>query len=147
MTSEIILPKCPEELEIYGDEPDLLTGEAHGYIIEIKRHPTLGHLCGYIDVPNDHPWAKCKQYDVPAKVHGGITFGPHAKVDESCFRIGFDCAHYLDYSPGMLRYKQYGLGTKIGKETYKNMEFVMRECEKLAAQAKEATKEPQCKST
>lgn len=140
MTVEKILPKCPEEIEIYGNEPDRMTGEAHGYALEILRHPTLGHLCGYVDLPISHPWAKCEEYNVDCNVHGGITFGPRQNENGETFRIGFDCAHYLDYSPGMLRYKQYGLGTKIGKETYKSMEFVMRECESLALQAKEAMK-------
>jgi hypothetical protein len=45
--------------------------------------------------------------------------------------IGFDCAHSYDLMPG---WKLEGLGG-----TYRDIEYVQKECEKLAKAAMEAT--------
>lgn len=42
----------------WTDEPDELdwTDPATGYQCAIRRTPELGHLCGYVGVPESHPW-------------------------------------------------------------------------------------------
>lgn len=49
--------------------------------------------CGYIQVPDDHPWINPELYpdeaDIPASVHGGITYH-HGLI------LGFDTAHTYD---------------------------------------------------
>lgn len=57
----------------------------------------LGHLCGYIIIPLNHPWSKIeKDHDFPCEVHGGITF---SSLNEEGIEIGFDCAHSEDETP------------------------------------------------
>ena len=34
-----------------------------------------GYANGYIALPEDHPWHGMDYYDIPVKVHGGLTFG------------------------------------------------------------------------
>jgi hypothetical protein len=68
-----------------------------GYFCSIKRNP-MGSLCGYVHLRKTHP-AFLGDYDhIEVDCPGGLTFG--RKVG-SFFVIGFDCAHYTDYSPGM----------------------------------------------
>jgi hypothetical protein len=104
---------------------------ATGLHCYVKRHPEMGHLCGYVGVPPAHP-AYNHDYDkLTLSAHGGIT---HADSIESSpmpdlWWIGFDCAHAFDYSPGM--------PTLCNHESYRNMEYVTRECTRLAEQLKD----------
>lgn len=83
---------------------------AHGFDCLIIRAP-LGHLCGYVGLPPDHPLYG-KHYDeLPDEidVHGGVTYGeecgghichrPAPGESDHLFWVGFDCAHYNDLSP------------------------------------------------
>jgi hypothetical protein len=61
-----------------------------------------GWYCGYVGVPVDHP-AYAKNYDdVPADVHGWLTFGRTSddnypiKTKEKLWWFGYDCAHLDD---------------------------------------------------
>lgn len=97
------------------------TGETYtdpltGYECETWRHPSLGHWCGYVIVPNAELLApfRNKEYDdleIPG-AHGGITY------HEGC-KVGFDCSHADDMVPGFQRdaYSDFG-------ETYKTLTFV-----------------------
>ena len=113
----------------WAGEPDLLEFEVFGFKCEAKRHPDLGHLCGYITVGADHPWHALTYDEVDVCVHGGLTFSGKGK-------FGFDCAHAGDVVPKMQALKG---GHYLG-ETYKGMGFVVGELIKLANQAKEAGK-------
>ena len=66
---------------------------------ETKRHPSLGHWCGYITVP-DASWLEAFNteygYDIPG-AHGGITFD--GVLEDGSVKVGFDCAHAWDNSP------------------------------------------------
>lgn len=104
-----------------------------GFPAFIKRHPQLLHLCGYIGVPSEHPWYAV-EYDAISPypdVHGGLTYSeytaPTSKPD-GLWWVGFDCAHLGDLSPGMSY--QY-----FDNARYRDMGFVIAECESLAAQA------------
>ena len=119
----------------WTDEPDNGTFEAHGVVCTIKRHPTLGHLCGYVDVPGGHPWWGKSYEDIAdAEVHGGLTYSD--VEPNGTYRFGFDCAHSGDISPGLNRYgspRSYEIGG-----VYRAWSYVEAEVRNLARQAREA---------
>jgi hypothetical protein len=119
---------------IEEDKKHMLVGqtwEAHGFTCTLKRVPGMGHLCGYVDLPKGHPWHGEHYDDIDADVHGGLTYG---KAEGDCWRIGFDCAHAGDFVP---------VASFAGEHAaYRDAAYVTAECESLARQAAEATKEP-----
>ncbi|MEO1658280.1 MAG: hypothetical protein AAFR65_11195 [Pseudomonadota bacterium] len=108
--------------------------EASGFTCKIIVHTTLGHLCGYVRLPADHPmWGKDYD-DVTADVHGGLTYArDHAPLDESDggWWLGFDCAHYGDLVPSVV--EQAGLPPR-DHETLRDNRFVRCELKRLAQQ-------------
>lgn len=141
-------------------EPDKLqwTDEATGYPCLIVRGP-VGALCGYVGVPPSHPFYG-KQYGHDAveeiSVHGGLTFSDSCAKDEKehgvchipdpgepedIWWFGFDCAHFMDYVPGVhanreLRrikpsYAEYEY------DSYRNVAYVQGEVASLAKQLKD----------
>jgi len=109
-------------------EPNGVTFVSHGYWCEIKRHETLGHLCGYVLMGAHHPLASESSPDLA--VHGGITFNDGKKM-------GFDCGHAGDLSPGMLRFGFKDYSNPNYHERYRNMAFVKEQLKNLAAQLRE----------
>lgn len=94
---KLLIPNRPWE-----SEPNNVSFECLGYKCEIKRHDTMMHLCGYINIPRSHPLYECDEEDGDGvenfiSVHGGITYN---RKMPKCRRIGFDCAHAGDFSPG-----------------------------------------------
>ena len=92
---KLLIPSRPWE-----SEPNNVSFECLGYKCEIKRHDKLLHLCGYIHIPKGHPLYDCDEEDGVENfisVHGGITY--NSKMSKYR-RIGFDCAHVGDFSPG-----------------------------------------------
>jgi hypothetical protein len=83
----------------------------------VLKHGDLGHLCGYVGVPLDHPDAQPSinergydtQYDnVDVSVHGGLTFSEMGEGEpwiRGFYWLGFDCAHAGDFMP---RFPQWG---------------------------------------
>ena len=116
----------------YGEwtnEPDKITWffPQHNLMAMIVRHPLLGHLCGYVGLPNNHPLYGVSIDDAPGYVHGHWTYADYCD-DHICHKalpdepnkvywLGFDCAHYNDLSPGL----PYTQGT------YKNIYYVANE--------------------
>ena len=110
MTTENIKNKVWEnEGKTYG-----FVDKETGYSCFIYRHPRMGHLCGYVDVPRSHPLYGIDHaneiFDMitgDIKVHGGISFTGrlisnkfHDYLDdEHDWLIGFDCNHAEDYAP------------------------------------------------
>ena len=104
-----------------------------------------GALCGYVGVPQGHPWYGKDYDDVDAEVHGGLTFAnacsgkvchdEHTEevANADVWWLGFDCAHSGDFIPGMDRLSSFE------GATYKNIAYVESECRSLAAQAKRST--------
>lgn len=134
----------------WANEPDRMEFEFAGFPCLIIRHMMLGHLCGYVGVPKGHPWYGVDymdlSYDHDIDVHGGLTFGSYGDSEEvsenhyykpshykgnHLYWIGFDCNHYGDLAPYM-----YELELLIGN--YRDIDYVRREVQKLALQAKEA---------
>lgn len=98
-----------------------------------------GYFCGYCQLPENHPWIG-KEFDIDSDVHGGITFN---RQKEDGHWVGFDCSHSFDIVPCMIEFNK-----KIREEsklkhpnlfkspfwdhTYKNIDYVIAECKKLA---------------
>lgn len=97
-----------------------------GYRCMIKRHPRSLSLCGYVAVPNNHPYYNTNYSDFWVEVHGGLTFGDFWEEDGP-FWFGFDCAHGYDYTPGMR-------DLNIPGAVYRDIEYVTKECTSLARQ-------------
>lgn len=112
-------------IEEWKTEPNEYKFEHRGVLCQILRHPELLHLCGYIRVPDGHPWDKMdydecdREYNTG--VHGGLTY---AHREDDGYWIGFDCAHAGDYCPGMYLQTRPASG-------YKNMAYVTREIKDL----------------
>lgn len=71
----------------------------------------LGHLCGYVGLPEGHPYYGMKYGQIGAqegdpRVHGGVTYtewiNPSTGDEDGFWWVGFDCAHAGDYSPGWI---------------------------------------------
>jgi hypothetical protein len=140
-------------------EPDKVQwrDEATGLPCLAKRgNPHFGNWCGYVGVPEAHPLFKTDGEGLV--VHGGITFtgtcddGPEAETichipepgePDHVWWFGFDCGHFRDFMPG-LRAIEIGRGYEPLPEPdviYKDLGYVVRECEDLARQLIEAVKE------
>lgn len=105
----------------------------------VRNHS--GGLCGYVGVPPNHPHYGADYDDVPAEVHGGLTFAgscQEGKREEGICHVvapgqpddvwwlGFDCVHYMDTAPVLLAYGCMSDGT------YRDVAYVTAECERLA---------------
>ena len=132
----------------WDNEPDRIEWEASGYPALIVRNHT-GALCGYVGVPNGHP-AYGKGYDeIPVyEVHGGLTYtdrccGPICHVpkpgeSDDVWWVGFDCQHGMDDAPGLMRYEMRGPARHYPRlGTYKTVDYVRAEVEKLALELRE----------
>lgn len=100
----------------------------------ILKHDTLGHLCGYVAVPPEHPFHGISYDEAHDRVsggvdvHGGLTFEGRSRLaDSDQWFFGFDCAHLGDAIPGIDGFEDDGA-------VYRDEAYVTAECEKLAAQ-------------
>lgn len=109
----------------------------------------LGHWCGYVGVPENHPLFGKSYGDVDADVHGGLTFADRCDEqdkehgichvgEEKLWWFGFDCAHSGDLSPGTkaVLKKLDESRSHYGdfEEKYRDLNYVKAECANLAAQ-------------
>lgn len=106
----------------------------------IVRVEGLGHLCGYVGVPEGHPWHGVRYNQIPDNWllgHGGLTYTDHCQGrvchhvegrPEPVWWLGFDHAHACDHSPG----EQMLWGTSWGG-TYRDVQYVEAECSALCA--------------
>ena len=120
-------------------EPNSKSWESHGFICNVVRNRSAGHLCGYVSIPSTHPcYGKFENDDLLSviDVHGGITWSrnihPKLKVDTGTWWLGFDCGHYGDIVPLKLNY-----GSCMSGDTYKNFEYVTKQVNNLAKQLSE----------
>lgn len=152
----------------WQDEPDKVQwqDEKTGLACLIRRAPGVGSLCGYVGVPQGHPWHGMDYGDVDASVHGGLTFAqacgegdeatsichkPEPGEPQHLWWLGFDAAHSGDLCPtikadmaqsvGMVS-AMFG-GPVLGRSyagTYRDLEYVREEVTSLARQAAEVTR-------
>jgi hypothetical protein len=129
----------------WQDEPDKKqwTDTETGLPCLIKRN-TGGALCGYVGVPEGHPWHgkgygevepyadRCMEEGDEAET---ICHIPEPGEPDNVWWLGFDCAHLGDLSPAYKRlWADAGIPTPP-RETYKPVAYVESECGSLAQQA------------
>lgn len=138
--------------------------EATGYPCLLKRNRS-GALCGYVGVPEGHPWHGASYWPEAAEgetlspallalqgveVHGGLTYadscqeGPEGETichvpapgePEPLWWLGFDCAHAWDLCPERVMREALRGLSRFHDETYRDVAYVKAECAALAAQA------------
>jgi len=143
----------------WDSEPDKVqwVDERTGLDCLAVRQPDMGHWCGYVGVPDGHPWHG-KDYDdvrVPNEdgdngcpdVHGGLTFSdacdeggrichvPQSGRPKNVWWLGFDCAHGGDRHPAHAR---VALPSWVSDGAYRDLAYVEGSCRHLARQAMRA---------
>lgn len=107
----------------------------------VTTHNTMGYRCGYVRLPQGHPWYGLGYDDVPADCHGGITF---AEADVPCdapgpdvdWWIGFDCAHAFDApDPGLPVTIGVPITPLYPEGVIRSQEYVEDHCRSLCEQA------------
>ena len=97
----------------------------------------MGHRCGYVGVPTEHPLYG-KHYDAPeVEVHGGLTY---AAGEDGLWWFGYDCAHWADAKDPELmsdEYKKVFIRWPDMRGTIRTLDFCVAECESLAKQLME----------
>jgi hypothetical protein len=115
-----------------------------------------GHRCGYVEIPRTHPYYEKEYSDIDVDVHGGLTFSAYSKempydTPAGFWVLGFDCIHYGDAIDleAYERYSNMGYIPKVQEnishifnaiftdDKVRTLDFVVAECESLAAQLKE----------
>lgn len=111
----------------WESEPDeqLWRDDPSGFLCWARRGP-LDHWCAYVGVPEGHPAHGADYSDVDVDVHGGLTFAGTWDDHPGLWWLGFDCAHLGDLVPGN--------PSRWRDEVYRDLEYVRRECARLAAQ-------------
>lgn len=140
----------------WQDEPDRVEWKAHGFHCLITRSDLSGSLCGYVALPEGHPWFE-KGYDqIEADAHGGVNYVGHCQgkichvpppgEPDHVWWIGFDCGHGGDVQPAMDAHMRALVGDRWkpmhemfgGFGGYRDLAYVRAEVEGLAEQASRA---------
>ncbi|WFG33898.1 hypothetical protein YN120080_181 [Staphylococcus phage vB_SauM_JDYN] len=90
---EHVMKTITKEDNILGEDLTLNI-DYKGIKLTVKRHPEMGHLNGYINVPADITEEKFNSIEDCS--HGGITYD---EQEGDYIVLGFDCAHYSDMIP------------------------------------------------
>ncbi len=121
-------------LKEWENEPNEKRFNYRGFDCVILRHKESKHLCGYVAIPQIYTEIYGVSYwDLEINAHGGLTYsGKDAiRFDEKFWTIGFDCAHAGDLCPSLIEisphFKRFG-------ETYKNINYVEKECKSIVDQ-------------
>lgn len=99
----------------------------------ILRMGELGHLCGYVVIPKDHPLHGVHYDDIHLEAHGGLTFSAPLLAFGGEYAIGFDCAHWGDRIPFTASCSPV--------DEYRDMEYVENEVRRLMQQVAEYSSE------
>jgi hypothetical protein len=126
-----------------------------GLVCLAVRHPRMGQWCGYVGVPEGHPFygKSYEEVDTRLEVHGGITFAGGCQEDkehgichipqpgqpDTVWWFGWDAAHAGDLMPGsaaLIRtYEETAeFADAWPKDEYRNLAYVVEECALLAVQ-------------
>jgi hypothetical protein len=130
-------PKSPgeEEEEIMNlirgsmgpPERIMVITRRHGYY-GIVVNNGLGYLCGYVLIPENHPWhgenPDFVDRQMRRRVHGGITYSSSGLYDlppggRKAWWVGFDCAHFGDAPNPDLLDSYFDAPGLYEKRTYK----------------------------
>lgn len=101
--------------QIRQKEGDYRAGEYKGFKWEVKRHPDLLHLCGYIHFPKGTDVSKFEF------LRQEITYDN--ETEDGTIVLGFDCAHYKMLVPKYLYFNGFDDATKPG-----NIYWTMEMC-------------------
>lgn len=111
-------------------------GGSKAYVIDgfnacIRRHGYIGHLCGYVEVPDG------LSVDIDEiNCHGGITFNDNwSEFPTDGYYIGFDCLHFGDWDKITANAR-----LSFINQTYKDSKFVLNEIKNIIKQLKEKQK-------
>lgn len=137
----------------WNNEPDRVEWHDESTSLACLAHRShLGAWCGYVAVPPGHLWHGVNYEDIPAIVHGGLTYADFCDESESegdrichvpldnepadVWWLGFDCAHVADLVP-LLAAQKANLGP-LGPGIYRDLGYVRDQCRLLAAQIQQA---------
>lgn len=134
----------------WNNEPDRVEWRSEGtprLPCLIVRGPS-GALCGYVGVPDGHPYhGQEGGFDVDC--HGGVTYTapcvegahichvPQAGEPDTVWWIGFDCAHSCDIRPADYNHQRWDSSMPAH---YREIDFVRREVNALAVQLQRVAK-------
>lgn len=111
-----------------NDMIDVAEGNYRDFDWLVMEHPSYGHLCGYVRMPQGHPWFEADYKDLgDVECHGGLTFSGEILRHPGHW-IGFDCAHAGDFIP------RFSLGDRIRDEK-RDAGFVLTNCQTVIDQA------------
>lgn len=129
----------------WDGEPDKAQWIHSGLDCLIVRGP-MGALCGYVGVPESHPFWE-KDYDddaIDVNVHGGLTFADRCQptddpakhichteegaANKTVWWLGFDCNHAFDLAPKM------DTRWRVRDGVYRDFDYVKLQVERLAEQ-------------
>ena len=136
----------------WNNEPDKVQwpDPRTGLACMVRRGP-MGNWCGYVGVPDTHPWHGRHYEDAPVEVHGGLTYAALCDSDEETgichvagpgepeplWWFGFDCGHSWDLIP---RFTAPDIADRFGdplitqRGAYRDVAYVTAEVENLALQ-------------
>lgn len=129
----------------WQSEPDRVDFVHAGFACFALRNDRLGHWCGYVGVPREHP-AYGKGYDdVNVDFHGGLTYSracsgqichvPAPGMPDDVWWLGGDFAHLFDLSPGLrAMLRQCEAPDRDRGDVYRDLAYVRGEIERLAEQ-------------
>lgn len=105
-----------------------------GYLCDIRRIETGGHLCGYVHLGPENKYYGLDYELKPVSVHGGLTYGEFHRTGLGVpdYVIGFDCAHAGDVIPNM--YKQTKFRPLKSRKHLWTVKEVQKEIEQLVDQ-------------
>lgn len=118
-------------------------------------HPGLATRCGYVEIPEDHPWREAEtEYDarvIPDEAHravnGGLTWLAPNSALGGIFVAGFDCAHTSDrQDPSLPDYEESLEVDARPSATVKTADDVERDCRALAQIVANKPDPPQAKT-
>ena len=114
--------------------------ELTGYKCTVWRHPTFGHLNGYVAIPKGHLWhgQDYNNLNEGIDVHGGLTYAAEDK-ETGEWVLGFDCSHAGDFSPKLVATLMEYTDTDIShhlRDTYRTFEWVKEQVVELAERLK-----------
>lgn len=136
----------------WDGEPDMVQWQdATGLPCIARRNYRLGNWCGYVGVPEGHPFFKEDHERPSVDVHGGLTYAdlyspaedehgichvPSAGEPGHVWWFGFDCAHPWDYLPCAVQLgNERGCPFGVGEDQkYRSLEYVKSQCSSLATQ-------------
>ena len=126
----------------WDDEPNVGTADAYGYRCRLRRNPSLGTWCGYVVIPDDHPWCGLSLDDLSdVRVHGGITYSGDDQYKGE-WVVGFDCGHAFDLVPKLMT-GELGNDPPLGPQgVYRDYDYAMGEAATVAEQARRAVNNP-----